>query len=182
MKISAKSSLWLWLQVLCLLQFYFMPAECAIRSRHSKNAAELQKKTTTNDEIKDNHSDKPSDNINTDFRDKMSWSCLQNASCLYALANDLKQSYYRGDTIKLGFFDLVKVPKKNKAHKSNVNITSYGDAESGRSISTFVDFISGNAIRIPIGPMVFSVQRSEEDGDYIELALLRKTNSQGNKI
>uniref|UniRef100_A0A6P4EC58 THO complex subunit 4 n=1 Tax=Drosophila rhopaloa TaxID=1041015 RepID=A0A6P4EC58_DRORH len=48
---------------------------------------------------------------------------------------------------------------------------------TGRGISSFMDFVTGNAIRVPVGPMVFSVQRAEDDSEYIEVALLKKASS-----
>lgn len=109
--------------------------------------------------------------VNTDFVDKMSWKCANNASCLFNMASGIINSYRRGETVHLGFLDLVKLPPSKKT-KSKWNAT-----ETGRSMSTFVDFISGNAIRIPVGPMVFSVQRDEDDANYIEIALLKKATS-----
>lgn len=111
-----------------------------------------------------------SSHTNTDFVDKLSWKCANNASCLYSLASGILSSYRRGETVKFGFLDLVKLHKA----KSKFNSKS---AETGRSMSSFVDFISGNAIRIPVGPMVFSVQRAEDDDNYIEVALLKKARS-----
>uniref|UniRef100_A0A1I8M3X0 Uncharacterized protein n=1 Tax=Musca domestica TaxID=7370 RepID=A0A1I8M3X0_MUSDO len=109
--------------------------------------------------------------VNTDFVDKMSWKCANNASCLFNMASGIINSYRRGETVHLGFLDLVKLPPSKKT-KSKWNTT-----ETGRGMSTFVDFISGNAIRIPVGPMVFSVQRDEDDANYIEIALLKKATS-----
>ncbi|XP_055382976.1 uncharacterized protein LOC129613080 [Condylostylus longicornis] len=44
----------------------------------------------------------------------------------------------------------------------------------GRSISTLVEFFKQNSIRIPIGPMVLNVKRSDDDSDYMEINLLGK--------
>lgn len=127
-----------------------------------------------------------SSTVNTDFMDKMSWKCANNASCLYSLASGILSSYRRGETVKLGFVDLVKLPpthkpKSNLKSKSTTSSTTTSGTETGRGISSsFVDFISGNAIRIPVGPMVFSVQRAEDDDNYIEVALLKKASSTGN--
>ncbi|XP_067631304.1 uncharacterized protein Osi4 [Eurosta solidaginis] len=113
--------------------------------------------------------------IKRDFSEKLSWQCANNASCLHSLATDVLQAYKRGETISLGFMDLVKLPPLSDKETEKLQ-----GAESGRGISSFVDFISGNAIRIPVGPMVFSVQRAEDDGNYIEVALLKKAGgSQG---
>ncbi|XP_037811241.1 uncharacterized protein LOC119603310 [Lucilia sericata] len=116
-----------------------------------------------------------SSHVNTDFVDKLSWKCANNASCLYSLASGILSSYRRGETVKFGFLDLVKLPTSS-THKTKSKLNSK-PAETGRSMSTFVDFISGNAIRIPVGPMVFSVQRAEDDDNYIEVALLKKARS-----
>ncbi|EDV90720.1 uncharacterized protein LOC6569680 [Drosophila grimshawi] len=110
---------------------------------------------------------------NTDLLDKLSWKCANNASCLHNVANGILTSYRRGETIKLGLFDLVKLPALDDAHKHKWGST----AGSGRGLSSVMDFVSGNAIRVPVGPMVFSVQRAEDDSDYIEVALLKKASS-----
>ncbi|XP_017046610.1 uncharacterized protein LOC108091773 isoform X2 [Drosophila ficusphila] len=106
---------------------------------------------------------------NTDLLDKLSWKCANNASCLYGVANSMLASYRRGETLKLGLFDLVKLPAVESSRKHK-----WG---SGRGLSTFMDFVTGNVIRVPVGPMVFSVQRAEDDSDYIEVALLKKASS-----
>jgi len=106
---------------------------------------------------------------NTDLLDKLSWKCANNASCLYGVANGIMASYRRGETLKLGLFDLVKLPELDASRKHK-----WG---SGRGLSSFMDFVTGNAIRVPVGPMVFSVQRAEDDSEYIEVALLKKASS-----
>ncbi|XP_017130612.1 LOW QUALITY PROTEIN: uncharacterized protein LOC108148213 [Drosophila elegans] len=106
---------------------------------------------------------------NTDLLDKLSWKCANNASCLYGVANGIMASYRRGETLKLGLFDLVKLPELDASHKRK-----WG---TGRGLSSFMDFVTGNAIRVPVGPMVFSVQRAEDDSEYIEVALLKKASS-----
>ncbi|KAH8382482.1 hypothetical protein KR009_003766 [Drosophila setifemur] len=106
---------------------------------------------------------------NTDLLDKLSWKCANNASCLYGVANGIMSSYRRGETIKLGLFDLVKLPALDPSLKHK-----WG---TGRGLSSFMDFVTGNAIRVPVGPMVFSVQRAEDDSEYIEVALLKKASS-----
>lgn len=106
---------------------------------------------------------------NTELLDKLSWKCANNASCLNGVANSIVASYRRGETIKLGLFDIVKLPALDDSHKHK-----WG---TGRGLSSFMDFVGGNAIRVPVGPMVFSVQRAEDDSDYIEVALLKKASS-----
>ncbi|XP_054747461.1 uncharacterized protein LOC129253205 [Anastrepha obliqua] len=114
---------------------------------------------------------KPADVVKRDFSEKMSSQCANNASCLHTLANDMLLAYKSGETISLGFMDLAKLPPLADKDREKLNA-----AETGRGISSFIDFISGNAIRIPVGPMVFSVQRAEDDGNYIEIALLKKAS------
>uniref|UniRef100_A0A905AVY1 Osiris 4 n=1 Tax=Glossina morsitans morsitans TaxID=37546 RepID=A0A905AVY1_GLOMM len=111
--------------------------------------------------------------VNTDFVNKMSWTCINNASCLYTLASSLLSSYRRGEAVRLGLFDVVKLPPPNYKTKAKWSTNT----ATGRSLSTFVDFISGNAIRIPVGPVMLSVQRAEDDADYIEVALLKKATT-----
>eukprot|EP00099_Drosophila_melanogaster_P022203 NP_649623.2 osiris 4, isoform A [Drosophila melanogaster] len=111
---------------------------------------------------------------NTDLLDKLSWKCANNASCLYGVANGLMASYRRGETLKLGLFDLVKLPELDASRKHK-----WG---TGRGLSGFMDFVTENAIRVPVGPMVFSVQRAEDDSDYIEVALLKKTSSSTGRL
>ncbi|KAH8294759.1 hypothetical protein KR018_002605 [Drosophila ironensis] len=106
---------------------------------------------------------------NTDLLDKLSWKCANNASCLYGVANGIMASYRRGETIKLGLFDLVKLPELDAKLRHK-----WG---TGRGLTSFMDFVTGNAIRVPVGPMVFSVQRAEDDSEYIEVALLKKASS-----
>ncbi|EDW97833.1 uncharacterized protein LOC6537575 isoform X2 [Drosophila yakuba] len=111
---------------------------------------------------------------NTDLLDKLSWKCANNASCLYGVTNSLMASYRRGETLKLGLFDLVKLPELDASRKNK-----WG---TGRGLSSFMDFVTGNAIRVPVGPMVFSVQRAEDDSDYIEVALLKKASSSTGRL
>ncbi|XP_034487606.1 uncharacterized protein LOC117791822 isoform X1 [Drosophila innubila] len=154
------------LALLCL-----QPTTAAIHRRSGAKAANalgteaesVAKATST----QDTHPDASVEN--TDLLDKLSWKCANNASCLHGVANGIMASYRRGETIRLGLFDLVKLPPLDDSHKHK-----WG---TGRGVSSFMDFVSGNAIRVPVGPMVFSVQRAEDDSDYIEVALLKKASS-----
>ncbi|XP_073817241.1 osiris 4 [Musca autumnalis] len=173
--------------LLCSLCLLIPAIQAEIRSRPSKSVSaksnsihdghNTHKHNTNNNPAADGASKTSSATsshpaaVNTDLVDKMSWKCANNASCLYNLASGIINSYRRGETVHLGFLDLVKLPPSKKSK------TAWNASETGRSISTFVDFISGNAIRIPVGPMVFSVQRDEDDSNYIEIALLKKATS-----
>uniref|UniRef100_A0A1I8PAF4 Osiris 4 n=1 Tax=Stomoxys calcitrans TaxID=35570 RepID=A0A1I8PAF4_STOCA len=180
---------------LCGSLLHVINAEIRSRSSHGPKGANVKinsihegqtktsgssSSTTTKDSTSSSSSASTSSmtSVNTDFVDKMSWKCANNASCLYGLANSIISSYRRGDSIHLGFLDLVKLPSSSSSSSKKPN-SNWGasETETGRGISTFMDFISGNAIRIPVGPMVFSVQRDEEDANYIEVALLKKATS-----
>ncbi|KAM8705247.1 hypothetical protein ACLKA7_009672 [Drosophila subpalustris] len=155
-----------------LALFSLQPISAAIHRRSGAKAANALgaeaesggAKTTSTNDINSAASVE-----NTDLLDKLSWKCANNASCLHGVANGIVASYRRGETIKLGLFDLVKLPALDDSHKHK-----WG---TGRGVSSFMDFVSGNAIRVPVGPMVFSVQRAEDDSDYIEVALLKKASS-----
>ncbi|XP_055904772.1 uncharacterized protein LOC129940451 [Eupeodes corollae] len=102
-----------------------------------------------------------SDGKNSILLDKMSWNCANNASCLYSVVNSVLSSYKQGEVISFGLFDVEKL-KNTKAPSSGTS--------SGRSLG-FADFLSGNSFKVPIGPMVFSVQRSGDEGDFLEISI-----------
>lgn len=153
------------LALLCSLQ---PKAEAAIYKRSGAKAANAL--GTEAERVAENEMPPASSVENTDLLDRLNWKCANNASCLQSVANGIMTSYQRGETIKLGLFDLVKLPALDAAHKHKWGTT-------GRGLSSFMDFVSGNAVRVPVGPMVFSVQRAEDDSDYIEVALLKKATS-----
>ncbi|CAD7085274.1 unnamed protein product [Hermetia illucens] len=93
----------------------------------------------------------------------LSWECANNASCVNGIALSVISRFDRREPIDFGLFSI------NPAQHSPVQ---------GRS-NKFLEFLSGNAIRIPMGPMVFSVQQSEQDSDYLEVALLKSVAEQG---
>ncbi|XP_022220818.2 uncharacterized protein LOC111073012 isoform X2 [Drosophila obscura] len=144
------------------------PATAAIHKRSGANS--LGGESASHSHAQSKPAPSPAGSVeNTDLLDKLSWKCANNASCLYGVANGIMASYQLGETIKLGLFDLVRLPDLDATHKHK-----WG---TGRGLASFMDFVSGNAVRVPVGPMVFSVQRSEEDSDYIEVALLKKASS-----
>lgn len=96
----------------------------------------------------------------------LSWECANNASCVNGIALSVISRFDRREPIDFGLFSI------NPAQHSPVQ---------GRS-NKFLEFLSGNAIRIPMGPMVFSVQQSEQDSDYLEVALLKSVAEQGKII
>lgn len=165
-----------------------------LRSRERTSSTFTTTKTSRSDEFSDTRSvinERATDHkanpvaINTDFIKKMSWKCANNASCLYALTSSLLSSYQRGEIIRFGYFDIVKLPlseMQNSAQRSTAKeLSHHWGVESGRSISSFVEFMGGNAIRFPVGPMMFSIQRATDDANYIEIALLKKNSNQNNE-
>ncbi|GAB0087552.1 uncharacterized protein DMENIID0001_018760 [Sergentomyia squamirostris] len=93
------------------------------------------------------------------FAGKMTWSCVNNASCIEGVTKDIMGRLSRKQPVDFGILKVI--PQEHKA------------LVEGRS-SKFMDFLSGNAVEVPLGPMVFGIQRSEEYDGYIEVSLLKK--------
>lgn len=85
---------------------------------------------------------------------EISLSCGINGSCISAAANKLVNGLNQRKSIQFGSFSIEPVEGHTQGRSSN-----------------FIDLISGNAIRIPIGPVAFSLQKL--DGG-LEVALLKK--------
>lgn len=85
---------------------------------------------------------------------EVSLSCGINVSCISAAANKLVNGLNERKSIDFGSFSIEPVEGHTQGRSSN-----------------FFDLISGNAIRIPIGPVAFSLQKL--DGGW-EVALLKK--------
>lgn len=90
---------------------------------------------------------------------KMTWSCVNNATCIDGVAKDIVGRLSRKESVDFGVLKVVPLERKPLVE--------------GRS-SNFMNFLSGNALRIPLGPVVFSIQRSEDYSGYLEVSLLRK--------
>ncbi|XP_059610900.1 uncharacterized protein LOC132257874 [Phlebotomus argentipes] len=95
----------------------------------------------------------------TSIADKMTWSCVNNASCIDGAAKQVTERLSRKESVDFGVFKVVPLERKAVVE--------------GRS-SNFLNFLSGNAVRIPLGPVVFSIQQSEDHSGYLEVSLLRK--------
>lgn len=106
--------------------------------------------------------DLPQDNSqgSVNVLEKFSWSCANNASCVRSATYGIARDYFKGHRINFGLFSIAKLPPSQ---------TSVSEARS----SKFGSLISSNSIRIPLGPMVFSIARAEDDRNYIELALMK---------
>lgn len=98
--------------------------------------------------------------------DNLTWECANNASCVDKIANNVLNRYQRKETIDFGLFSV----------KPLSTITNHKTINEARS-SSIMNFLYGNMVRIPIGPMVFSIQRSD-DNDYLEFALLKKVHEE----
>lgn len=98
--------------------------------------------------------------------ESLSWSCINNASCISAISQDVMQRLRSRKPVQLGVISIDPV--------GNGVTTSF----TGRSMS-FLDILNGNALKVPLGPMLLSVQRSDEYKNYLEVALLRKSSDQG---
>lgn len=100
--------------------------------------------------------------------EKFSWTCANNASCVRSVTYGIARDYFKGHRINFGLFSIAK-------QASSLPTTS--EARS----SKFGSLISGNSIRFPLGPMVFSISRAEDDKNYIELALMRSVGEEGRR-
>lgn len=97
--------------------------------------------------------------------ESLSWACVNNATCISAVSEDVMQRLRSRKPVQLGIISIDPV-----GH----GVTSF----MGRSMS-FLDILNGNALKVPLGPMLLSVQRSIEYENYLEVALLRKSSDQG---
>lgn len=101
--------------------------------------------------------------------DGLSWSCVNNASCIKALSDDVLQKLRERKPVQLGGITVEPLSDSKGAADPAATFSS------ARSMS-FSDILNGNAITIPLGPMLLSLQRSDEYKNYLELALLRKAS------
>ncbi|XP_055677141.1 uncharacterized protein LOC129786269 isoform X2 [Lutzomyia longipalpis] len=101
----------------------------------------------------------PRHQSDTPITNKMTWTCVNNATCIDGVAKDIVGRLNRKESIDFGVVKVV--PRERRV------------VAEGRS-SNIMNFLSGNELRIPVGPMVFSIQRSEDYSDYFEVSLMRK--------
>lgn len=92
--------------------------------------------------------------------EKFSWTCANNASCVRSVTYGIARDYFKGHRINFGLFSVAKLPS-TKTSPSEARYSKFGS------------LIGGNSIRVPFGPMVFSIARAEDDKDYIELAIMQ---------
>lgn len=95
------------------------------------------------------------------LKNKMNWSCVNNASCINNIANNVIKKLNRRESVNLGFMSVTPIETKSF---------------TGRGTSRILDFLSGHAVQVPIGPMVFNVQRADDYENYLEVSLLKKND------
>lgn len=92
--------------------------------------------------------------------DHLNWECANNATCVKEMSSTLLEKLKQNESIHLGGISV-----------DPIDTTQF----SGRSFS-FTGLLNGNRLKVPIGPVLMSVQRSKDYKDYIEVALLKKSN------
>uniref|UniRef100_A0A2K6VB95 Uncharacterized protein n=2 Tax=Anopheles darlingi TaxID=43151 RepID=A0A2K6VB95_ANODA len=95
---------------------------------------------------------------------ELSWSCVNNVTCVTGLAKDVMQKLKERRSIDLGLFSVQPVEHRPLS------------GEDGRSSSRALDFLSSNALQVPLGPMVVNVERSADYPNFVEVSLLRKAD------
>lgn len=95
------------------------------------------------------------------LKNKMNWSCVNNASCIDNIANNVIKKLSQKESVDLGFMSITPIETKSF---------------TGRGTSRFLDFLSGHAVQVPVGPMVFNIQRADDYDNYLEISLLKKTD------
>lgn len=97
---------------------------------------------------------------NFSISEHLSWKCANNATCVNKIAKSVSAFLKNGRAINFGLFELTPLDTKPKF--------------TGRSSSMILDVLGGNAVKVPIGPMVFNIQRSVDYDNYLEISLLKK--------
>ncbi|XP_035778426.1 uncharacterized protein LOC118459288 [Anopheles albimanus] len=97
---------------------------------------------------------------------ELSWSCVNDVTCVTGLAKDVMQSLKERRSIDLGLFSVQPVEHRPLPEKE----------EEGRSSSRALDFLSSNAVQVPVGPVVVNVERSADYPNFVEVSLLRKAD------
>uniref|UniRef100_A0A182XIY8 Uncharacterized protein n=1 Tax=Anopheles quadriannulatus TaxID=34691 RepID=A0A182XIY8_ANOQN len=94
----------------------------------------------------------------TSLASRLSWDCANDVNCVAGLAKDVMQKLQSRRSIDFGVFSVQPV--------EHVPV----DGE-GRSA---LDFLSSNALQVPVGPTVLNVERSADYPNYVEVSLLKK--------
>lgn len=99
--------------------------------------------------------------------DNLTWACANNASCVQSIADELVGRLKQHRPMSIGGIEVNPLADLDAA------------SQQGRGGLSFVDLLSQNSVKIPLGPMVVSVQKSVDHKDYLEVALLRKGDDNG---
>jgi hypothetical protein len=102
---------------------------------------------------------------NENVLNDLSWSCVNNANCVRSLARNVVHKLRDRKAVNFGVFSIEPVKR-----------IPLKDAE-GRS-SKLTNFLSGHAVSVPLGPMVFGIERSEDYPNYLEVSI--RKNVEGN--
>uniref|UniRef100_A0A9I3A6K5 Protein osiris 4 n=1 Tax=Anopheles christyi TaxID=43041 RepID=A0A9I3A6K5_9DIPT len=96
----------------------------------------------------------------TSLASQLSWDCVNNVNCVTGLAKDVMHKLQSRRSIDFGVFSVQPV--------EHIPLD-----EEGRS-SRALDFLSSNALQIPVGPTVLNIERSADYPNYVEVSLLKK--------
>ncbi|XP_050091263.1 uncharacterized protein LOC126574892 [Anopheles aquasalis] len=96
---------------------------------------------------------------------ELSWSCVNNVTCVTGLAKDVMQKLKERRSIDLGLFSVQPLEHR-----------PLEDTEGRSSSSRAIDFLSSNALQVPLGPMVVNVERSADYPNFVEVSLLKKAD------
>ncbi|KFB38725.1 AGAP004127-PA-like protein [Anopheles sinensis] len=92
--------------------------------------------------------------------DELSWSCVNNVTCVAGLAKDVIQKLQSRRSVDFGVFSVQPLERLPLS-------------VDGRS-SGALDFLSSHALKVPLGPMVVNVERSADYPNFVEVSLLKK--------
>uniref|UniRef100_A0A182RYJ1 Uncharacterized protein n=1 Tax=Anopheles funestus TaxID=62324 RepID=A0A182RYJ1_ANOFN len=91
---------------------------------------------------------------------ELSWACINNVNCVAGLAKDVVQKLQARRSIDFGVFSVQPVER----------IPLSVEGRSSRAL----DFLSSNALQVPVGPTVLNIERSADYPNYVEVSLLKK--------
>lgn len=108
-----------------------------------------------------------SENSSSSWLDsKLNWSCANNATCIENVKDEFIKGLQERRAFDFGGAFSIE-PTGDVSHPIS----------EGRGFVS--DIFSGNALRIPIGALAVTVQRSADHKDYIEVALEKSFEGEG---
>lgn len=100
---------------------------------------------------------------------KLNWECANNATCLENVKKDFVKGLQERRSFNFG---------------GAFSIEPTGDVSQpineGRGFVS--DIFSGNSLRIPIGGLAVTIQRSPEYKEYLEVALVKSFEGEGKRL